>query len=122
MSESKSEILIYQAPDGLTNVDVRMEDETVWLTQGQMVELFQTTKQNISLHIRNVFEEGELTPAATVKESLTVQLEVLFEGSAPNDMKARSFSGNGVGYHALRKETGLKSTSPFLLLNGDNDC
>ena len=52
-----------------------MESETVWLTQTQMAELFQTTKQKISLHINNAFKEGELTPSATVKEYLTVQSE-----------------------------------------------
>ena len=75
MPENSTEILIYQAPDGITKVDVVVENETVWLTQGQMVELFQTTKQNISLHISNVYDEGELIPEATVKDYLTVQTE-----------------------------------------------
>jgi len=70
-----SSILIYKPEDGRTRIDVRLEDETVWLTQAQMVELFQSTKQNISLHIRNIYEEGELAEAATVKEYLTVQTE-----------------------------------------------
>ena len=69
------EILLYQTQDGSTRIDVRLEDETVWLSQAQMAELFQSTKQNISLHIKNVFDEGELLPTATVKESLTVQKE-----------------------------------------------
>ena len=71
----KHEIIIYQTVDGLTKIDVRMEGETLWLTQAQLVELFQTTKQNVSLHINNVFKEGELSPLATVKENLTVQRE-----------------------------------------------
>jgi hypothetical protein len=71
----KSEIIIYQSKDGLTKVDVKMENETVWLSINQMAELFQTTKQNISLHIQNIFEEGELQEEATVKEYLTVQKE-----------------------------------------------
>ena len=66
-----SEIILYQTEDGRTKIDVRMEDQTVWLTQGQMVELFQTTKQNISLHISNAFKEGELEPSSVVKEYLT---------------------------------------------------
>ena len=70
-----SEILLYQTEDGQTKIDVRLEDETVWLSQVQMAELFQTTKQNISLHIKNVFEEGELHKNATVKDYLTVQTE-----------------------------------------------
>ena len=70
-----SEILIYQTPDGKTKIDVRAEDETVWLNQNQLAELFQTSRQNISLHVRNVYEEGELPERGTVKEYLTVQKE-----------------------------------------------
>jgi hypothetical protein len=64
-------MLIYQPEDGRTRIDVRLEDETVWLSQAQMVALFQTTKQNISLHIRNIFSEGELDENSVVKEYLT---------------------------------------------------
>ena len=73
MDENK--IVIYQTEDGQTQIDVRLENETVWLTQAQMVELFQTTKQNVSLHVGNVYKEGELEQEATVKEYLTVQNE-----------------------------------------------
>ena len=73
MEENK--IVIYQTEDGQTQIDVRLENDTVWLTQGQMVDLFQTTKQNVSLHVRNVFKEGELDQSATVKDYLTVQKE-----------------------------------------------
>ena len=72
---SNNQIVIYQSEDGQTQVDVRLENETVWLTQVQMVELFQTTKQNVSLHVGNVFKEGELEEKSTVKEYLTVQKE-----------------------------------------------
>jgi len=75
MSETGGEILLYQTEDGRSRVEVRLEQDTVWLTQAQMVELFQSTKQNISLHIRNIFAEGELQSGATVKEYLTVQQE-----------------------------------------------
>jgi len=75
MEFNNSEIIIYKTEDGQTKIDVRMEDETVWLSQMDMVELFQTTKQNISLHINNAFEEGEIEPLTTVKEYLTVQKE-----------------------------------------------
>ena len=68
-------IVIYQTEDGQTQIDVRLENDTVWLTQAQMVELFQTTKQNVSLHVGNVYKEGELEQEATVKEYLTVQNE-----------------------------------------------
>ena len=50
----ENEIIIYQTQDGKTKIDVKIEDETVWLNQAQMVELFETTKQNISLHIKNI--------------------------------------------------------------------
>ena len=75
MTSDNFEIIIYQAEDSLTKINVRVGGETVWLTQAQMVELFQTTKQNVSLHISNAFKEGELEPSATVKEYLTVQNE-----------------------------------------------
>lgn len=71
MTFAQGELIVYQSEDGQTTVDVRLEDETVWLTQGQMVELFRKTKQNISLHIRNIFREGELQERAVVKEYLT---------------------------------------------------
>lgn len=70
-----SRIVIYQAESGTTRLEVRLQDETVWLTQSLMAELYQTTKQNISLHIRNVYGEGELKPEATVKKYLTVRPE-----------------------------------------------
>lgn len=70
-----NEIVIYQSEMLSSHMEVRIEDETVWLTQLQMVDLFQSTKQNISLHINNVFKEGELDEFSTVKEYLTVQQE-----------------------------------------------
>ena len=62
---------MYQTEDGLTKIDVTLEDETVWLNQAQMAELFQTTKQNISYHINNCFKEGELNETSVVKDFLT---------------------------------------------------
>jgi len=70
-----SELVLYTSDDGRTRLDLRVEGQTVWLTQLEIAELFQTTKQNVSLHARNIFEDGELSPEATVKESLTVQTE-----------------------------------------------
>ena len=70
-----SQFLIYQTEDGRVKIDVRFEDETVWLTQQMMAELFQSSKQNISHHIKSIFQEGELVPEATVKNYLTVQQE-----------------------------------------------
>ena len=69
-----NEIILYQ-PDSSISLEVKVEDETVWLTQAQMTELFQSSKQNISLHINNIFREGELIEDSTVKYSLTVQKE-----------------------------------------------
>lgn len=63
--------MLYQADDGKTRLEVRMDKETVWLSQNQMAELFQTTKQNVSLHIKNVFSEGELSEDSVVKDYLT---------------------------------------------------
>lgn len=70
-----NETVIYQNEDGRTQLEVKLEGETVWLTQAQMVELFQTTKQNVSLHINNIFKDKELDEKSTVKEFLTVQKE-----------------------------------------------
>ncbi len=69
--KTNSEILLYQSDDGQIKIQVRLENETVWLTQADMMELFQTTKQNISLHIKNIFKEGELDEYSVVKEYLT---------------------------------------------------
>ena len=68
---SEANFILYNEGDKGPRLLVRLEDETVWLTQSQMVALFQTTKQNISLHIKNVFAEGELEPDSVVKEYLT---------------------------------------------------
>ena len=72
---SSSQILLYTANDGSQKIEVKLENETVWLSQGQMAELFQTTKQNISLHINNIYKEAELPRESTVKDYLTVQKE-----------------------------------------------
>lgn len=73
-TNNSGEIVLYQ-PDDSIRLEVRMEHETVWLNQQQLMLLFHATKQNISLHINNIFAEGELDPKATVKEYLTVQKE-----------------------------------------------
>lgn len=68
--DTNNEIILYQ-PDTSISLEVKLEDETVWLTQAQMVDLFQTSKQNISLHTNNIFKEGELDANSVVKENLT---------------------------------------------------
>ncbi len=73
--QPSGEIVLFQTEDGRTRLQVRLEAETVWLSQAQMAELFQTTKQNISFHIQNIYEENELRQDRTVKEYLTVQSE-----------------------------------------------
>ncbi len=75
MSENKGELIIYQTEDGLTKIDVRMENDTVWLSLEQMSELFQRDKSTISRHIKNVFQEGELSEESTVANFATVQSE-----------------------------------------------
>ena len=69
-SGNKGEIVMYQ-PDETIRLEVRVENETVWLTQQQMAELFEATKQNVSLHINNIFKEDELDRLSVVKDSLT---------------------------------------------------
>ena len=66
--DSKGEIVIYKSPEGDTKLDVKLEEDTVWLSQAQLVRLFKTSKQNISLHINNIFKEGELNNKSVVKE------------------------------------------------------
>ncbi|MBV5297091.1 MAG: virulence RhuM family protein [Rhodoferax sp.] len=69
------QFLVYQAEDGRIKIDVRLANETVWLSQQLIAELFQTSVPNISMHIRNVYEEGELQPEATIQKFLTVRAE-----------------------------------------------
>lgn len=72
---TSSEIVFYQAEDGKGRIEVRLEDNTVWLTQVLMAELFQVSVANVSIHLKNVYEEGELQPEATIKDYLIVQAE-----------------------------------------------
>ena len=68
----RSEFLLYQTEDGRTRIQCRLEGETLWLTQAQIAELFQTTPQNVTPHLKAIFAEGELTEAATCKGALQV--------------------------------------------------
>jgi hypothetical protein len=72
---TRSRVLFYQSEDGSSRIEVRLDEGTVWLTQALIAELYQITKQNVSLHIRNILGDRELDQAATVKEYLTVQTE-----------------------------------------------
>lgn len=73
--DNKTDILIYQTEDGNTKIDVRLENETVWMTQKAIAELYQTTPQNITLHVKNIYKEGELKEESTCKYYLQVQSE-----------------------------------------------
>ncbi len=73
--DNSSQIIIYQTESGETKLEVRPENETVWLTQKLMAELFQTSVPNINMHLKNVFEEGELVPEATIKDFLIARIE-----------------------------------------------
>ncbi|MDX9974514.1 MAG: hypothetical protein RBU21_16130 [FCB group bacterium] len=73
--ESPSDFLIYQTEGGATKIEVRLEDETVWLTQRLMAELFQKDVRTVNDHIANVYEEGELSPESTIRKYRIVQRE-----------------------------------------------
>lgn len=70
-NQNNGEIIIYQSEDGLTHIDVKLEEETIWLTQQQLVDLYQTSKSNVSEHIKNIFEEGELDRDLVVRKFRT---------------------------------------------------
>jgi len=74
-ARSASEVILYQTEDGTTRLSVRLEGETVWLTQAAMAELFQTTPQNVTIHVKSIYEDGELEPEATCKDYLQVRSE-----------------------------------------------
>ncbi|MBN1974909.1 MAG: hypothetical protein JW787_14810 [Sedimentisphaerales bacterium] len=69
------EILIYQTEGGQTKIEVRLEGETLWLNQADLAKLYQTTTANINIHIKNIYDEGELLEEATIKDYLIVQTE-----------------------------------------------
>lgn len=86
--ENQSNFLMYQTEDGETKISVRLEDGTVWLTQKTMAELFQTSPQNIALHVKNIYEDGELKKVSTCKKYLQVQIE----GSREVKRKAKHYN------------------------------
>lgn len=69
----RGEVLVYRTEEGNVRLDIRLQDETVWLTQAMMAELFGTTVPNVSIHLRNISQEGELVMEGTVKKFLTVR-------------------------------------------------
>ena len=73
----KSEVLMYQSDDGITKIQVQLNDNTVWLTQADMVDLLQSSKPNISEHIKHIFEEGELAENSVVRKFRTTAADAL---------------------------------------------
>ena len=71
----ENQIILYQDDNDITRVSVRFADEDLWLTQGQLVEIYKTSKSNVSEHIKHIFEDGELTKETTVRKFRTVQIE-----------------------------------------------
>ena len=87
-----SDLILYQTEDGQTRIQCRFKDENLWLTQAQMAELFQTTPQNITQHIKAIYEEAELAEDSTCKQFLQVRSEGLGKSSARSLITAyRSF-------------------------------
>ena len=78
--EQKGQIILYQAEDGTTRIEVRLENENLWLTQAQLVELYQSSKSNISAHIKHIFEEGELSEEVVVRKFRTTTIHGAIEG------------------------------------------
>ncbi len=72
---NEDQIVIYQTEDGNSQLDIQLKEETVWLTQSQMSSLFETTTQNITMHLKSIFEEGELDEISTCKDFLQVRKE-----------------------------------------------
>ena len=81
--EEQNKILIYSDNDGLTRIDVVLEDETLWLTQAQMCELYQTSKSNVSEHIKHIFEDGELQEEEVVRKFRTTATDGKMYTSEP---------------------------------------
>ncbi len=93
--QSQGEIVIYQAEDGLTKVECRFVDETVWLTQQQMAELFHTSRSNIVEHIGHIYEEGELDEVSTCRKFRQVRMEGNRQRSVDPCRKNQSCTGDG---------------------------
>ena len=96
-----NDVILYTTEDGRSQIKLRAQEQTVWLTQREMAELFDAGKQNIALHLKNIFEDGALDPVATVKEFLTVQ----FDTRRVANLSASFREPNGLPIRdALRRE------------------
>jgi hypothetical protein len=96
LEPTRSQFLVYQDEAGSIRIDVRFDDETVWLTQAQIAELFDSSKANISEHVKNVIDEGELDPARTVREFRTVRRGGAARGSPHIGLLASSLTGSSL--------------------------
>ena len=90
-----SGLILYTTEDGTSRIQLRADGQTVWLTQLEMAELFAATKQNISLHLKNLFEDGELVEDAVVKESLTTAADEAELAALESRIKRRRTDGGG---------------------------
>jgi hypothetical protein len=81
-----TEVILYTTEDGRSHIKLRAHEQTVWLTQLEVAELFDVTKQNISLHLKNVFKDGELDTDSVVKDSLTTQLRLSREATVKQSL------------------------------------
>ena len=114
-----NDLILYTTDDGRSQIKLRAKDQTVWLTQLEMAELFDATKQNISLHLKNLFEEGELSQDSVVKDSLTVQIEGSREVQRPVNLYNLD-AIRGVGYRvrtpwSVQFRHGFLANEPMLI-------
>jgi len=93
--EENNKILIYTDSNGLTKIDVRLTEDTLWLTQAQMCELYQTSKSNVSEHIKHIFEEGELDREVVVRKFRTTSQHGKMIGSAHYALKGQQAVSSG---------------------------
>jgi hypothetical protein len=98
-----NELILYTTEDGHSQIKLRAHEQTVWLTQLEMAELFDATKQNISLHLKNVFEDGELDADSVVKESLTTQMQPRHDATVEQSLAVRA----GFSRSAVTKESAV---------------
>ena len=88
----KGQFLVYPTEDGRTKIDVRLENETVWLSQQHLADLFQTSKQNVGQHLKNIFEEGELAEDSVVKNFFTTAAPAQAEEKGREEMNNETFN------------------------------
>jgi len=112
------DIILYTTEDGRSQIQLRTENQTVWLTQLEMAELFDATKQNISLHLKNLFEDGELDEGAVVKESLTTAAD----GKRYSTLLYNLDAILAVGYRVRSPRGGQYRHGGCLLADWSEDC